>query len=67
MKPIQAITRTIKVAMNIHLLPQTSLRKPTGIIVEATRTPMKKHAPIKPILGLLSQSKSAYSCQLSIY
>ena len=67
MKPIQAIVNTTRVIINGHLLPTTSLKKPTGIIVEATSTPMKKHAPRNPILVLLSQSMSAWFCQLSMY
>jgi len=59
MKPIQDIVNTTRVTINGHLLPTMSLKKPTGIIVEATSTPMKKHAPRNPILVLLSQSISA--------
>lgn len=43
----------------IHFLPKISLKKPNGMIVEPTRTPMKKHAPMNPILDLDSQSISA--------
>lgn len=66
-KPMQAMVNTTRVVMKGHLLPTISLRKPTGMIVEATSTPMKKHAPRKPILVLLSQSMSAWFYQLSIY
>jgi len=59
MNPTQAMIKTTRVIRNGHLLPTTSLKKPTGIIVEATSTPMKKHAPRNPILVLLSQSISA--------
>ena len=67
MKPIQAIVKTTSVIMNGHLLPTMSLKKPTGIIVEATSTPIKKQAPRNPILDLLSHSMSAWFCQLSMY
>lgn len=36
------------------------------MIVDPHKTPMKKHAPINPILDLDSQSISAWFCQLSM-
>ena len=67
MKPTQAMRRIIKVDMNIHLLPRTSLKYPTGTIVDPKSTPMKKLAPMKPILDLLSQRSPACSYQFSMY
>jgi len=45
--------------MKTHFLPKTSERYPTGQIVVAMMTPIKKQAPRNPILDLLSQSISA--------
>jgi hypothetical protein len=57
--PIQANISTTMLPTNIHFLPKISLKNPNGIIVEPTRTPMKKHAPMNPILDLDSQIISA--------
>jgi hypothetical protein len=50
----------------IHFRPKISLKKPNGMIVEPIRTPMKKHAPMNPILDLDSHRISALFYQLSI-
>lgn len=55
-KPTHEIIKTTNVPTKIHLRPNKSDNTPTGMTVDATSTPMKKQAPIKPILYLLSQS-----------
>ena len=51
--------RTIKLATKIHFLPRISLKNPNGMIVEPAKTPIKKQAPINPILALDSHNMSA--------
>jgi len=61
--PMQHNSSSPKVPMKIHFLPITSDRNPIGSTVDATRTPMKKHAPRNPILFLLSHNMFACSYQ----
>lgn len=67
MKPRQAIISKPRVPMKIHFLPNMSDKRPTGMTVEATSTPIKKQAPRKPIRFLLSQSICVCPTQLSMY
>jgi hypothetical protein len=64
--PTQAPNNINKVDKNINFLPIISERNPTGIIVEAVKTPMKKQAPKKPILYFVSHVIIAYCYQLSM-
>ena len=65
-KPVHATISTTILPTKIHFLPIISLKNPKGMIVDPHKTPMKKHAPMKPILDLDSQSISAWFYQLSI-
>ena len=64
--PIQDIISTTILPTKIHFLPIISLKNPNGMIVDPHKTPIKKHAPINPILDLDSHSISAWFCQLSM-
>jgi hypothetical protein len=57
--PIQEQIRTTKAATKIDFRPIISLKNPNGMIVEPAKTPIKKHAPMNPILALDSHSMLA--------